>query len=157
MLKGFKEFIMRGNVVDLAVGVVIGAAFGAVITSLVDSILNPLIAAIFGKPDLSGVLAWTVNDGGTPGDLSDDAILSIGAFLTAVINFLLVAAAIYFVVVLPMNKLNERRKKEADVDESDPEPTETQLLAEIRDALVAGKGAASSQPGPSVTETPGTN
>ena len=144
MLKGFKEFIMRGNVVDLAVGVVIGAAFGAVITALVDSILNPIIAAIFGKPDLSGVMAWTLNDQGTP-DVADDAILSVGAFLTAAINFLLIAIAIYFFVVVPMNKLAERRKKGEEIVEEGG-PTEVELLTEIRDALRGSEPAAADKP-----------
>ncbi len=139
MLKGFRDFVMRGNVVDLAVAVVIGAAFGAVVTSLVDNILNPVIAAIFGKPDLSGVWTWTLNDGGTPGDVADDAILSFGAFFTAIINFLLVAAAIYFAVVLPLNKLAERRKKEEAEPEEPAGPTEIEVLTEIRDAIKAQK------------------
>src|SRR6188768_650928 len=95
MIKGFKEFITRGNVVDLAVGVVIGASFAAVVNSFVDGIINPIVAAIFGKPDLSHVLTWTLNDAGTA-TTKDDAVLSIGLVLTALINFLLVALAIYF-------------------------------------------------------------
>ncbi len=137
MLKGFKDFVMRGNVVDLAVGIVIGAAFGAVITSLVDNLLNPIIAAIFGKPDLSAVLVWTLNDGGTA-DPADDAVLAFGAFLTAVINFLLIALAVYVAVVTPMNKMAERRKA-AEPPAAPAGPTEVELLAEIRDAL-ATKG-----------------
>ena len=137
MIKGFRDFIARGNVVDLAVAVVIGAAFGAVITSLVDSIINPLIAAIFGKPDMSNVLVWTLNDAGTA-DPADDAVLAIGAFLTAVLNFLIVAAAIYFLVVLPLNKLAERRKKADEVVE-EAGPTEVELLMQIRDELKAGR------------------
>lgn len=133
MIKGFKEFITRGNVVDLAVGVVIGAAFTTVVNSLVDGIINPIIAAIFGKPDLSHVLTWTLNNAGTPADPSDDAILSIGLVLTALINFLLVAIAIYFFIVLPLNKLAERRKGDETVEAAGP--TEIELLTEIRDAL----------------------
>lgn len=135
MIKGFRDFIARGNVVDLAVAVVIGAAFGAVITSLVDNIINPLIAAIFGKPDMSSVLVWTLNDAGTA-DPADDAVLAVGAFLTAVLNFLIIAAAIYFLVVLPLNKLAERRKKGDEVVE-EAGPTEVELLMEIRDELKA--------------------
>lgn len=134
MLKGFKEFISRGSAVDLAVGVVIGAAFGAVVTSIVDGLINPIIAAIFGQPDLSHVLTFTLNDGGTP-DPADDAVLSIGLVLTALINFLLVAIAIYFFVVVPLNKLaNLRSKDEAAIDES-ASPTEVELLTQIRDSL----------------------
>jgi large conductance mechanosensitive channel len=103
MLKGFRDFIMRGNVVDLAVAVVIGAAFGAVVKAFVDNILTPIIAAIFGKPDFSN-LVFTVNG----------SAFRYGLFINALISFLLVAAAIYFVVVLPMNKLAERRARGAD-------------------------------------------
>jgi large conductance mechanosensitive channel len=103
MLKGFKEFILRGNVIDLAVAVVIGAAFGAVVKAFVDNLITPLIAAIFGKPDFSG-LAFTING----------SIFKYGLFINALITFVLVAAAVYFVVVAPMNKLAERRARGAD-------------------------------------------
>lgn len=136
MIKGFKDFIMRGNVVDLAVAVVIGAAFGAVVASLVADIINPVIAAIFGQPDLSGVWAFTLREGADPSTTDDDAILSIGAFLGAILNFLIVAAAIYFMVVMPLNKLAERRKAG---EEPEPEaPAEdVLLLTEIRDLLAS--------------------
>jgi large conductance mechanosensitive channel len=126
MLKGFKEFIMRGNVVDLAVAVVIGSAFGRIVTALVDGLINPLVAAIFGKPDLTGVGNFTING----------ADFSIGLVLQELINFLFVAAAIYLVVVMPLNKLNERRRRGL---EPEPEPltTDQELLTEIRDALRA--------------------
>ena len=103
MLKGFREFILRGNVVDLAVAVVIGVAFGAVITSFVGNILTPLIAAIFGQPDFSG-LTFTING----------SRFLYGSFINAVISFLFIALAVYFIVVLPMNKLAERRARGAD-------------------------------------------
>lgn len=135
MLKGFKEFIVRGNVIDLAVAVVIGAAFGTVVTALVHDILNPLIAGLFKVPDLSHFATWTVSKGDLPNDPSDDATVSFGAVLNAVINFLLVAAAIYFAVVAPLNALAARKKKgEAAIDEPEG-PTEIQLLTEIRDSL----------------------
>ena len=133
MIKGFKEFITRGNVVDLAVGVVIGASFAAVVNSFVDGIINPIVAAIFGKPDLSHVLTWTLNDAGTA-TTKDDAVLSIGLVLTALINFLLVALAIYFFVVLPLNAIAARRAAEEELPEA-VGPTEIELLTEIRDAL----------------------
>jgi large conductance mechanosensitive channel len=97
MLKGFRDFILRGNVVDLAVGVVIGAAFGAVVTSLTKDLLTPLIAAIFGKPDFSSI-SVTING----------SQLMIGNFLNALIAFLLVAVAVYFFVVVPVNSLMKR-------------------------------------------------
>lgn len=130
MLNGFKEFIARGNAVDLAVGVVIGAAFGKVVDSLVESFINPLIAAIFGKPDMSHVLAFTLRE-----TAEGPVVLSIGAILTAILNFLIVAAAIYFFVVVPLNKLaNLRKKGEPAIDEP-AAPTEIELLTEIRDSL----------------------
>lgn len=125
MIKGFKEFISRGNVVDLAVAVVVGAAFGAVITALVDGLINPLVAAIFGETSIAHVLTFEVNN----------AVFSFGLVLDAILNFLIIAAAIYFLVVLPLNKLAERRKRgEPAVDEA-VAPTEIELLTEIRDAL----------------------
>ena len=105
MLKGFKEFILRGNVIDLAVAVVIGAAFGAVVTAFVTDIITPLIAAIFGKPDFSD-LTFTINN----------SRFLYGDFINAVISFLLIAAAVYFVVVAPMNKLAERRARGQEPD-----------------------------------------
>ena len=100
MLQGFKKFLLRGNVVDLAVAVVIGAAFGAVVTSLVANIFTPLIAAIGGKPDFSE-LSVTINN----------SKIMYGLFLNAVISFLLVAAAVYFFLVAPMNAYTERRNR----------------------------------------------
>jgi len=100
MLSGFKQFILRGNVVDLAVGVVIGAAFGAVVTSFTTDLLTPLIAAIVGKPDFSAVV-FTV--GGS--------VLKVGNFLNAIVSFLLIAAAVYFFIVTPINALVARMRK----------------------------------------------
>jgi len=94
MLKGFKDFIMRGNVVDLAVAVVLGAAFGAVVTSLVENLLTPIIALIIGEPDFGGL---TFEISGT--------VFSYGLFLNSLISFVSIAAANYFFVVVPMNKL----------------------------------------------------
>ncbi len=105
MLKGFKQFLLRGNVVDLAVGVVIGAAFGAVVNSFVKDLLTPFIAATVGKPNFS-YLVLEVNG----------AKVTYGDFLNALISFLLVAAAVYFFVVLPVNALMSRAKKEPPPD-----------------------------------------
>jgi large conductance mechanosensitive channel len=120
-VKGFKEFIMRGNVIDLAVALVLGLAITDIINKIVDNLINPLIAAIFGKPDLSAVGYFQIND----------ANFYPGVVLNAIINFLCIAAALYFFIVLPMNKLREMRAK----DQTAP-PTELELLTEIRDALV---------------------
>jgi large conductance mechanosensitive channel len=130
VLKGFREFIARGNVVDLAVGVVIGAAFTAVVNALVNGLLNPLIAAIFGKPNLDAVGTFTIRG----------AEFSIGIVLTALINFLLVAVAIYFFVVVPMNKMREMSAKD-EMTEAEADAAEIALLKEIRDELRAQRGA----------------
>ena len=100
MLKGFRDFILRGNVVDLAVAVVIGAAFGAIVTALVADIITPLIAAIVHKPDFS-YLILNINGGK----------IKYGDFLNALISFLLIAASVYFFVVLPLNTLLNKFKK----------------------------------------------
>ena len=102
MLKGFRDFILRGNVVDLAVAVILGAAFNAIVTALVGDILNPLIAAVVGKPDFSAVV---LNIG--------SGHIKVGSFLNAVIGFLIVATVVYFFVVLPLNTLQNRLKKPA--------------------------------------------
>jgi len=105
MLKGFKQFLLRGNVADLAVGVVVGVAFGAVVASFVKDILTPFIAAIVGKPNFS-YLVLELNG----------AKITYGEFLNALISFLLVASAVYFFVVLPVNALMSRAKKEPPPD-----------------------------------------
>jgi len=126
VFKEFKAFIMRGNVVDLAVAVVIGAAFGAVVTSFVTNILTPIIG-IPGKTDFA-TLHFTIND----------SVFSYGLFLNALIAFLGVAAAVFFFVVKPLNMLAERRKRGETAEEDTPAPTdEALLLAEIRDLLKA--------------------
>ena len=107
MVKDFKQFLLRGNVVDLAVAVVIGAAFGAVVTALVADLLTPLIAAIFGKHDFSA-LTFTINS----------STFRYGAFLNAIIAFISIAAAVFFFVVQPINALMRRRKTEPAVDET---------------------------------------
>lgn len=122
MLKEFKEFISRGNVVDLAIAVVIGAAFTAVITAFVNGVLMNLIAAVFGKPNFDS-LTFSLGQG----------VIEYGKFLTAVVNFLLVAVAL-FAVVKTLNAVQGFRKREA--EEAEAEKTEIDLLTEIRDALV---------------------
>ena len=126
MFKGFKEFIMRGNVVELAVAVVMGAAFGAIVNALVADIVTPLITAIFGKPDYS-LLVWTVNK----------SQIKYGSFITAIIQFLLIAVGVYFFIVMPLNRLEKLRKRRQGLPEAPPAETELELLAQIRDALVS--------------------
>jgi large conductance mechanosensitive channel len=123
MLKGFRDFIARGNVVDLAVAVVLGAAFGAVVSAFADDFIGGLLGAIGGSPDF-GDAGVTVND----------SKIVWGSTITALIQFLIVAAAIYFAVVIPMNKLQALRAKDADADTPAPSD-EARLLTEIRDLL----------------------
>jgi large conductance mechanosensitive channel len=122
MLKGFKQFLLRGNVIDLAVAVVMGATFGAVVTALVKDLVNPLIAAIFGKPDFSAI-AFTLNG----------SKFAIGDFLNALVSFLLSAVAVYFLVVLPVNTLMTRIKR----GEVPPDPT-TKKCAECLSEIPIG-------------------
>lgn len=109
MLKEFKQFIMKGNVVDLAVGVVIGVAFGAVVTALVNDLVTPLIGAFGGQPDFSS-LSFTIND----------SKFMYGDFINALVSFLMIAAVIFFFVIKPLNKLQERASK----NKTPEDPTE---------------------------------
>ena len=130
MLQDLKKFLMRGNVVDLAVAVVIGAAFGLVVASFVDNIINPIIAAIFGKPDISEVLAITLRESD-----EGDAVLRIGAFLQQILDFVIIGTALFF-VVKAFEKLQERRASGQEADADTPTPSdEAILLSEIRDLL----------------------
>jgi large conductance mechanosensitive channel len=129
MLKGFKDFIMRGNVVDLAVGIVIGAAFTAVVASFTNAFLKPTIQLVSGG---QGVQAGAFKVRGIPFDWA--------SFINACITFLITAAALYFLVVLPLNKLAERRARGEEPPPSAPSE-EIKLLTEIRDALITGRAA----------------
>jgi large conductance mechanosensitive channel len=123
MIKEFRDFLLRGNVVDLAVAVILGAAFGAVVTSLVEDLLTPLIAAVGGETDFAG-LTFTING----------SRFRYGEFINAVISFLIVGAAIFFAVVKPVNALTARR--EAGLEpEPQAAPEDVVLLGEIRDLL----------------------
>lgn len=127
-LGGFKTFIMRGNALDLAVGVVIGAAFGAIVTALVTGIISPLIAAIFGQPNLDRI--WVITANGTE--------ILPGMVLTALLNFVLVAFAVYAFVVVPINALNARVKEQKEAAPTAP-PEDVVVLKEIRDLLAERK------------------
>jgi large conductance mechanosensitive channel len=131
MLKGFKDFIMRGNVIDLAVAVVIGAAFTAIVNTVVSSIITPLIS-IFWKPDENGVPGIPVPDlyGGS-------VTFPVGDLINAIISFLAVAVVVYFVFVMPMNTWKARQAAKAGVAEGREQklPTEQELLIQIRDLL----------------------
>lgn len=122
-MEGFKKFLMRGNVVDLAVAVIIGAAFKTIIDAFVAGIMNPLLGELVGKPNFDEALIV--------------GPLHLGLVLTQVINFVLIAAVIYFVFIVPMNKVQAKMKKE-EAPAAPPEPSaEVKLLTEIRDALRA--------------------
>lgn len=128
MLKGFKDFVMKGNVVDLAVAVVIGAAFGAVVASLVENIIMPLIAALVGSPNFDSFAVLTI----------DGVDIKFGVFLTALVNFVIIAAAIYFIVVVPMNHMIARRSAKLGIKDQEPAvDPQIELLTEIRNALTA--------------------
>lgn len=129
MIKGFRDFIAQGNVIDLAVAVVIGAAFSAIVTAIVDNLINPLIGLLFKADDL---------------DAFKIGVFGIGAVIGAVIKFLAIALIVYLVFVLPMNKLKERQaaKAKTGVTEAPEElPSEQVLLIQIRDLLEKQKSA----------------
>lgn len=140
MFTGFKEFIMRGNVIDLAVAVVIGTAFTVIITVLVEGVINPAIGALFNTENLNNafILEIPTLTGGT-------AQILFGALIAAAIQFLLVAIAVYFALVLPVNRMKENAeaKRKAGAPEDEVPPTELALLAEIRDLLVKAENASS--------------
>jgi len=126
MLKGFKDFLMRGNVVDLAVAVVIGTAFTAIVTAFTNGLIKPLINAIGGSEAAKG-LGFNVLSG------NDSTFLDLGGVINAAINFVLIAAVVYFLIVLPVQKIQARRKRG---EEAGPaEPTDVEVLTEIRDLL----------------------
>ncbi|BAU95272.1 large-conductance mechanosensitive channel protein MscL [Corynebacterium suranareeae] len=129
MLKGFRDFILRGNVIELAVAVVIGTAFTAIVTAFSDYIINPLIASV-GSTDVEG-LGFHIRAGNAA------TFVDFGAVITAAINFLIIAAIVYFILVAPMNKLNETLAKRKGVEEEEEAPAsiEAELLTEIRDLL----------------------
>lgn len=133
MLSGFKDFISKGNVIDLAVGVIIGGAFSTVVNALVESVLMPLISMLIGSPNFDSFLVF--------------GQVKVGVFLTAVVNFLIIAAALYFCIVMPINKMNEARARKLGLEDEEPAvDPEIALLTEIRDSLVAGKNATGATP-----------
>lgn len=139
MLRGFKDFLLRGNVVELAVAVVIGAAFTAVVTAFTDSFLTPLIGLVAGGGEVAGTV------------VVNGQVFDYGAFVSQVITFVLTAAVVYAAVVLPLRKIAERRQRG---EEAGPvAPTQVELLAEIRDLLRAQQGAGPGGPphGPGTT------
>ena len=133
MLKGFKQFILRGNVIDLAVAVVIGAAFTNVVNALVNSVFNPALGALFNAETLNEALPVTI-----PTTSGGEATMYFGAVIGAVIQFLLVALVVYFAIIVPINylsKLSFKKKEAGVVDDKPAPPTELELLTDIRDLL----------------------
>lgn len=127
MLKGFRQFVLRGNVLDLAVAVVIGAAFGAVVTALVKDLITPLIAAVVGKPDFSAIQF----------DVNGSRFL-IGEFVNAAVSFLLISAAVYFLVIVPVNALTARLRR----GEAPPDPTSKKCPECLSDVPIAARRCA---------------
>lgn len=128
MLKGFKDFLLRGNVVDLAVAVVVGAAFTAIVTAFTTNIINPLVAAVGGDNELGwGVRILSDNDA---------TFINVGAVITAIINFVIIAAVVYFVLILPVNTAKKRF-----VSEPEKELSDVDVLVQIRDILAGGTEA----------------
>lgn len=132
MLQGFRDFIARGNVVDLAVAVVIGAAFTAVVNAIVEDLINPLLGLLFNAESLNQALIVTVGN----------AEFRFGAVVAALITFLAVALVVYLVFVLPMNTYREHRAAKAGVSDEEAQLTEQEVLVQIRDLLAAQGGAA---------------
>ncbi|WP_232668021.1 large conductance mechanosensitive channel protein MscL [Pseudonocardia sp. TRM90224] len=131
MLRGFKDFVLRGNVVDLSVAVVIGAAFGLVVSAFTDKIVKPLVNAV--TPPETPALGVRI----VPG--KESTYIDFAGLITVALNFVIVAVVVYFLIVLPLNRLKERRKSG---EEPGPaEPTEVELLKEIRDLLRLQAGA----------------
>ncbi|CAI37700.1 large conductance mechanosensitive channel protein MscL [Corynebacterium jeikeium] len=132
MLEGFKKFIMRGNVMELAVAVIIGGAFTAIVTAFTSGIVEPLLAAVGGSPEFG--MGFHLREG------NDATFVNIGAVLTAAVNFLIIAAVIYFLMIMPMNKLAEMNARRKGIEPEEAAATETELLAEIRDLLLEQRG-----------------
>ena len=142
-MKGFKEFLLRGNVIDLAVAVVIGAAFTAIVSTIVSALINPLIGAVFNASSLDEALKVKI-----PTVSGEGATLYFGAIIGAVINFVIVAAVVYFALVVPVNHLKkvafERVKNDEEQTPQDVPPTDVEVLLEIRDLLRPQNGGAAS-------------
>ncbi|MGV0384943.1 large conductance mechanosensitive channel protein MscL [Corynebacterium sp. 22_2729] len=132
MLEGFKKFIMRGNVIELAVAVIIGGAFTAIVTAFTSGIIEPLLAAVGGSPEFG--LGFHLREG------NPATFVNIGGILTAIFNFLIIAGVIYFLMIMPMNKLAEINARRKGIEPEEATATETELLAEIRDLLIEQRG-----------------
>ncbi len=145
-MKGFKEFLLRGNVIDLAVAVVIGAAFTAIVTTIVNALINPLIGAVFNASSLDKALIVSI-----PTVSGGSADILFGAIIGAVLNFVIVAAVVYFALVVPVNRLKklafERVQQNEEQTPQDVPPTDVEVLLEIRDLLRTQDGVATTSGG----------
>jgi large conductance mechanosensitive channel len=159
VLAGFKEFISRGNAVELAVGVVIGAAFGGIVTSLQNDLISPLVGWIFGQPNLTDL--WAIGPYSWQQSTPQHPIspIKVGAILNAALQFFITAAAVYFVIVLPLNALARRRARGQEPEPQAP-AEDVVVLREIRDLLAARTGGLAGptipEPGPTTTSGPTT-
>jgi large conductance mechanosensitive channel len=151
-VKGFREFLLRGNVIDLAVAVVIGAAFTAIVTAIVTNVINPLIGAVFNASMLDKTLIVSI-----PTISGGHAKLLFGAVIGAAINFLVIAAVVYFALVLPVNHLIKNTFAKLKNDEQQPPadvpPTDVEILLEIRDLLRTQQGRGPAGPGAHAAES----
>ncbi|GAU68690.1 putative large conductance mechanosensitive channel [Streptomyces sp. NBRC 110611] len=150
VLQGFKEFLMRGNVIELAVAVVVGAAFTNIVNSVVKGVINPIVGAL-GSQNLDNYKACltTCHTDKKTGAFTDGIYILWGSVLSAALTFLITAAVVYFLMILPMNKWKQRQEAKKPVDNTPLPPTEVELLTEIRDALLAQRNG-------SLTSTRGT-
>ncbi|WP_287861927.1 large conductance mechanosensitive channel protein MscL [Corynebacterium sp.] len=139
MLEGFKKFIMRGNVMELAVAVIIGGAFTAIVTAFTSGIVEPVLALFGGSPEFG--LGFHLREG------NPATFVNLGSILTAIVNFLIIAAVIYFLMIMPMNKLAEMNARRKGIEPEEAAATETELLAEIRDLLVEQRGGSAEPTG----------
>ncbi|HWR85792.1 MAG TPA: large conductance mechanosensitive channel protein MscL [Rhodoglobus sp.] len=146
-MKGFREFILRGNVIDLAVAVVIGAAFTAIVNAVVNSVINPAIGALFNAESLATALPVYL-----PTTSGETATIYFGAVIGALINFVLVALVVYFGLVVPLNAIKRVAfRKQQEEPKQDAPPSELELLTEIRDLLARGPAEASAHARPADT------
>ncbi|KOG86445.1 mechanosensitive ion channel protein [Streptomyces varsoviensis] len=144
VLGGFKEFLMRGNVIELAVAVVVGAAFTNIVNAVVKGVINPIIGA-FGTQNLDQYSTCITTCTKKGGEYTDGVYILWGSVISAAITFLITAAVVYFLMILPMNKWKARQDAKKPVDDTPPDPTEIELLAEIRDALIAQRNGSAAE------------
>lgn len=144
VLQGFKEFLMRGNVIELAVAVVVGAAFTNIVNAVVKGVINPIIGAL-GSQNLDNYkscLSFSCHPDKKTGQFTDGIYILWGSVLSAALTFLITAAVVYFLMILPMNKWKARQDAKKPADDAPADPTEVELLIEIRDALIAQRNGA---------------